>query len=656
MTSVYFTVDAALLRELGERLVGKPHVALAELIKNAYDADAKHVDLKVLDDRIEISDDGHGMDVHAFKNYWMRIGSPHKEAQRTSPDGRTLTGQKGVGRLAVQFLGRELEVLTKSGDDAKGLQAAVDWDEAIQAGDLTNIKIEYERATTANQFPEGSKQGTRLVIKRLSQAWDEEDLRRLALEIWALQPPFEDGGQLVDFRVRILDAPPILRESFTLYMNAFRMLWHARISGRLVPPRKPGEKGTCTITVQFEDKQKDQYTHQIDECSLQEMSFSIYIYSLTGRQPYGVKIGELRDYLQRFGGVGIYDGGFRLPYYGVDTDWLRVQLDHSRRLSHSELLPEEYRIQRGLNFLPTNSRILGAVHVNTADERYWNGEKRPPEDRPLEIAISRDRLIENKSFSVVRKAVRAALDFYAMREAARELKQAEVNRKTDRAESVVKHVAEVVERHAPSLPRKAVSEIKAAVQEATNAVQIEQDVHRKQANLLGALATAGIAAAALEHESARQLRGLERLARRLRAIASTARGAKGELERAAGELQEWIDESRSIRRVFTSMTEKESREDRHRLRARSLLQQVVERLGPFLRGVVVDLDSVDDEFRLPSATFVEWQGVFQNVFTNAVNATIDSRVRKIVVATRIQGVARSVLVQDTGAGVRAIAR
>ena len=32
---IRFTVDAALFRELGERLVGKPHIALAELVKNS---------------------------------------------------------------------------------------------------------------------------------------------------------------------------------------------------------------------------------------------------------------------------------------------------------------------------------------------------------------------------------------------------------------------------------------------------------------------------------------------------------------------------------------------------------------------------------------------------------------------------------------------
>ena len=38
-----FAVDSALLGELGEKLVSTVHVALAELVKNAYDADAKEV-------------------------------------------------------------------------------------------------------------------------------------------------------------------------------------------------------------------------------------------------------------------------------------------------------------------------------------------------------------------------------------------------------------------------------------------------------------------------------------------------------------------------------------------------------------------------------------------------------------------------------------
>jgi len=50
-----FSVDSALLRELGERLVGKAHIALAELIKNSYDADATKVVVSFAGDRLEVT-------------------------------------------------------------------------------------------------------------------------------------------------------------------------------------------------------------------------------------------------------------------------------------------------------------------------------------------------------------------------------------------------------------------------------------------------------------------------------------------------------------------------------------------------------------------------------------------------------------------------
>jgi HSP90 family molecular chaperone len=136
-----FKVDAALLRELGERLVGKPHVALAELIKNAYDADASLVELTIRPDQIVVADNGHGMDLTAFRDYWMRIGSPHKEKQRTSPGGRSLTGQKGIGRLAVQFLGRKLDLVTKTAKGRTALLTGVDWDDAVKHDELTSVEL-----------------------------------------------------------------------------------------------------------------------------------------------------------------------------------------------------------------------------------------------------------------------------------------------------------------------------------------------------------------------------------------------------------------------------------------------------------------------------------------------------------------------------------
>ena len=125
---IEFTVDVALLRELGERLVGKSHVALAELVKNSYDADANKCRILFGDDSIEIVDDGNGMTFEEFQNFWMRIGTTHKQQVTGSPHyDRLVTGSKGVGRLSVQFLGSQLEMWTISRGTKKALHARVKW-------------------------------------------------------------------------------------------------------------------------------------------------------------------------------------------------------------------------------------------------------------------------------------------------------------------------------------------------------------------------------------------------------------------------------------------------------------------------------------------------------------------------------------------------
>lgn len=83
MTALQFTVDSALLGELGERLVEQVHYALVELVKNSYDADATHVTIKFSENdsgmnEIHIIDDGVGMNHSEVQNYWMRIATTNK--------------------------------------------------------------------------------------------------------------------------------------------------------------------------------------------------------------------------------------------------------------------------------------------------------------------------------------------------------------------------------------------------------------------------------------------------------------------------------------------------------------------------------------------------------------------------------------------------
>ena len=158
-STINFSVDAQLLKELGERLVGKPAMALAELVKNAYDADASFVEIFFKPDKelgserkgeIVVRDDGHGMTFDEFRDFWMRVGTIHKTRQTTSRYyHRILTGSKGVGRLSVQFLAKELELKTVPREEnGTWLWSYVDWEDAIKVKnedgtqDLTSVSVE----------------------------------------------------------------------------------------------------------------------------------------------------------------------------------------------------------------------------------------------------------------------------------------------------------------------------------------------------------------------------------------------------------------------------------------------------------------------------------------------------------------------------------
>src|SRR6185436_6508870 len=94
-----FTVDTHLFRELGELLVGRDSTALAELVKNSYDADATHVVVHgerladVQGGRIVVSDDGTGMTIEEFRSGFLRVAARTKSSgeRRSKRFGRRFT-------------------------------------------------------------------------------------------------------------------------------------------------------------------------------------------------------------------------------------------------------------------------------------------------------------------------------------------------------------------------------------------------------------------------------------------------------------------------------------------------------------------------------------------------------------------------------------
>ena len=96
---------ARLLTMLGDQLIKNERIALVELIKNAYDADADHVEIRFEDfnedmtcnnrSRIVVLDDGLGMTLDTVRTQWMNPAAPQKYLDKRRGRGKTL-GKKRV--------------------------------------------------------------------------------------------------------------------------------------------------------------------------------------------------------------------------------------------------------------------------------------------------------------------------------------------------------------------------------------------------------------------------------------------------------------------------------------------------------------------------------------------------------------------------------
>ncbi|NEJ82731.1 hypothetical protein GR268_40200, partial [Rhizobium leguminosarum] len=614
--TVNFQADSALLRELGERLVGQPHIALAELIKNAYDADATNCEVMLEEESIVVTDNGHGMDESEFLQYWMTIGTRNKQLRGTSRElRRHVTGSKGVGRLSAQFLAHKLELITTSKNDpSTQLRALVDWDAAIDAGELTQATALFIVEPRDNVFAQGSAWGTRVVMKALKQDWDRDRIKDLGRQLWMIQSPLPQYGLLANnatdanaFSVSMSSWRGDLADAFDQQMAAALENYDAVITGEMT---RDGDTTQAHVTVKF--RHGDTFSESFQVAGLVDSAhWSIRVFKLQGRQFEGVKVADAREYFERFGGVQVYDAGFRLPYYGVQQDWLGIEYDHSHRRNKSVLLPERLHVKRALNDLPTQGRLFGVVSIDTGKEARNARDAEKESGEFLKIQVTRDRLVANRAYEALQNAVRWSLDYYATRERLREENALNLKRPEEASTDKVGRIRELA------------AQISSDYRDDDNVIALEREVadlsknieeeHRADESaraLLGPLASAGMAALALEHESRKEMRLGRNIIRRLRSLSRDLNDDR--IAGIADEVSAWIERLENTRKVFAPMLDADDRDQIEGLSLRNVLNQVVENARPLIGGVSVEFE-VPRDIILPAATFAEWNSLFQNV-------------------------------------------
>ncbi|MHC5057738.1 MAG: ATP-binding protein [Planctomycetota bacterium] len=183
------TFAGNIVKHLGVQMyAGRPVPAIAELISNAWDADATEVNVSLpLDEPwdpaneehvIQVSDNGNGMTWNMVKDGYLDVGRDRREAEGTdkSPGGRRLQGRKGLGKLAGFGIADVLEVQTVRTDPDSGLAEEVLIWFTLGLSDLKKVKkgpapVDLMFAGPISKAPEGARTvtGTTVTLRQLRQ-------------------------------------------------------------------------------------------------------------------------------------------------------------------------------------------------------------------------------------------------------------------------------------------------------------------------------------------------------------------------------------------------------------------------------------------------------------------------------------------------------
>ena len=160
----YIIEDSTIAQLLGVQNFTNDESAILEIVKNAYDAGAKHIRIDFLKDEIEVSDDGIGMNEIDIQQHWMHVGKSNKKYEFSFDDKkRVLAGSKGIGRFALARLGAEITILTKK-NNCQGVMWSTNWQTSFIEDNDSMLN-----------------QGTKISIKKLRAIWSKKQIQNLII-------------------------------------------------------------------------------------------------------------------------------------------------------------------------------------------------------------------------------------------------------------------------------------------------------------------------------------------------------------------------------------------------------------------------------------------------------------------------------------------
>lgn len=371
---------ARVLQALGSELISSEVVALSELVKNSYDADATRVLIRINphgDGVIEVIDNGIGMSLATIRSAWLEPATPSKLDNSVSRLGRRVLGAKGIGRFAAAKLAKHLDVITRPADAQQEAWAKFDWSQfddphtyldeiTIPCGAREPQEI-VAGGTTASLWPsdetrpavKAMEHGTVLRMSSLKAKWDTARVEDLHRALSRLILPRRDDTFHVKLTVaggmdgessNDIEPPELIRYPHYRILGVVRADGRYRIQYSIeADAQRVTKKGRLVrqLSVPFDlisvSGKAPKDTKPIASGPLR-LNFRIWDRDDLGNivQRTHSTIRNVRADLDAIAGISLYRDGFRvLPYGEPHNDWLRLDIRRvqkpTMRLSNNQL-------------------------------------------------------------------------------------------------------------------------------------------------------------------------------------------------------------------------------------------------------------------------------------------------------------------------------
>ena len=308
---LHFKVSSGLKDIIGKDLITNELVAIFELVKNGYDADATEINLIInsYENYIIIQDNGKGMNRDDIENKWLFVA--HSEKKDSD----------------------KLKLISHKDDEISELE--IDWGE-FEKDSLTKFE-ELDVKYTSLDVVEDSfiqKSGTILTISKLRETWDLNRVNKVISALQRLVNPFVDDGK-IKINVKYISSSSGIPELDEYISNNIASVLDKKT---IYIECEIKEK---EISITLYDQEKIIYSFKIENYTiLKDIYFKIYYLSTAAKNNF-TRI--MKTEPKNYGSIFLYKNNFRIfPYGEVDFDAfglnLRKTQGFNRYLGHRELL------------------------------------------------------------------------------------------------------------------------------------------------------------------------------------------------------------------------------------------------------------------------------------------------------------------------------